>query len=503
MENNKKVYKNFNINNHKQTKRKWKIKFKDKNKSILNKNKYKKDIKTLKKLKRNYSTRNNINKQIKFYRYKLFLKLLIVLLFIFFPFYIKSKSINDYFSYSNTPQIKVAFFCSSIRYGGVERVVSLLVNILSKEKKFEIYLITTKGKLDEEYPIPNNIKRIDLYDQRTNIYAVINQENIDVVVYNFYHVYEMARLNRLKKTKIIYINHSPIFNWIIITRTYNFKSTIYQAYKNCKYVVSLIPMENDYLFKKWGINSVLMENPNTFDYDSVIPSDLSSKNIIMIGRAGDPTKRVDLGIKAMKNIIKEIPECRMNIISKTNNKMEKLIKKLNLENYINITGFQQNPEPYLKNASLHIFPSVCEAFPMVLSEAKMFGIPTIICGLDYLYLAKGGTIIIYDDNPDTIAVEAIKILKNDNYRRKLGKEARESMKIHKNEIIQKKWVKLIISVYNGIDGLSYTKLFRKYNKLVKEKEANRILNNQLNLLKKRIPHFSNLTLEKLKNYSFV
>ena len=235
----------------------------------------------------------------------------------------------------------------------------------------------------------------------------------------------------------------------------------------------------------------------------LIPSDLSSKNIIMIGRAGDPTKRVDLGIKAMKNIIKEIPECRMNIISKTNNKMEKLIKKLNLENYINITGFQQNPEPYLKNASLHIFPSVCEAFPMVLSEAKMFGIPTIICGLDYLYLAKGGTIIIYDDNPDTIAVEAIKILKNDNYRRKLGKEARESMKIHKNEIIQKKWVKLIISVYNGIDGLSYTKLFRKYNKLVKEKEANRILNNQLNLLKKRIPHFSNLTLEKLKNYSFV
>ena len=54
---------------------------------------------------------------------------------------------------------------------------------------------------------------------------------------------------------------------------------------------------------------------------------------------------------------------------------------------------------------------------MALVEAKLFGIPTIICGLDFLSLAKGGTIIIYDDNPDTIAKEAIKILKNEKYRK--------------------------------------------------------------------------------------
>ena len=50
---------------------------------------------------------------------------------------------------------------------------------------------------------------------------------------------------------------------------------------------------------------------------------------------------------------------------------------------------------------------------MALGEAKIFGIPSIICGLDFLSLAKGGTVIIYDDNPDTIAKEAIKILKNE------------------------------------------------------------------------------------------
>ena len=70
---------------------------------------------------------------------------------------------------------------------------------------------------------------------------------------------------------------------------------------------------------------------------------------------------------------------------------------------------------------------------MVLAEAKIFGIPSIICGLDFLVLSKGGTVILYDDDPDIIAKESIKILKNDRYRKKLGKEARKSMKNRKNK----------------------------------------------------------------------
>ena len=76
---------------------------------------------------------------------------------------------------------------------------------------------------------------------------------------------------------------------------------------------------------------------------------------------------------------------------------------------------------------------------MVLIKTKIFGIPTIICGLDYLALAKGGTVYIYDENPETIAKEAIKILKDDKYRKKLGKEAKKSMEKIKNDLIIKKW----------------------------------------------------------------
>ena len=180
-----------------------------------------------------------------------------------------------------------------------------------------------------------------------------------------------------------------------------------------------------------------MNNFISFEYNYVIPSDLSSQTILMIGRGNDNLKRFDLGVEAMKYIAKELPECEMKIISDTYlmEYLEKIVNLLNLENNVNFVGYSSIPEIYYKNASLHLFPSISESFGLILSETKIFGIPNILVGLDYISLAKGGTVIIYDDNSKSIAKEAIKILKDENYRKKLGREARKSMKKFKNELI--------------------------------------------------------------------
>ena len=397
--------------------------------------------------------------------------------------------------------IKVAFYCDKIKYGGVERVSALLINYLSNERNFSFYLITNKGLLEGEYSIPKNIKRIFLYGHKWNLIRAIKIHHIDILIYNFYDVKEIEKLNKLKETKVIYYDHSSFLFWIY-NHNYNFQKTVYYIYKKCNYVISLIPIENDYLFKKWGINSILMDNPTTYNYDLVIPSDLSQKIIIMVGRSEDPIKRYDIGIKAMKNIIKEVPESEMKIISKINKNYQRLIEDLSLEKNVIFTGYQKNIENYLKNASLHILSSLSEAYPMILGETKIFGIPSIICGLDYLSLAKGGTIIIYDDNPITLAKEAVLVLKDDKFRKKLGKEARLSMKKHKNDLIVKKWIKLLFAVYNeNIE--SFIKLQQSDgNNHLSNEEAENIINNQFYLFKKRTPYLSNITLEQFQLYSF-
>jgi glycosyltransferase involved in cell wall biosynthesis len=377
-----------------------------------------------------------------------------------------------------------------------------LLKYFSKEKNFIFILITISGILEGEYKIPQNIKRISLLERKANLFEIIKNEKIDILVYNYDNRKEIEKINKSNFTKVIFTTHSSFF-YRIYSHSYKIENTVYQEYKNCKYVTSLIPLENDYLFKKWGINSILLENPCTYEYDSIKPSDLSKKNIIMIGRGSYLPKRFELGIKSMKTILQEIPECKMNIISSPSKNLEETIKSLNLGNNVKITGFNQNPEKYLKNSSLHIMTSLSEAYPMSLGEVKVFGIPSILCGLDYLVLSKGGNIIIYDDDPDTIAKEAIILLKNDKYRKILGKEARLSMKKLSNHIIVKKWIKLFRAVYNGIEKSSYSELFEDDNKRISEKEADNILSNQLNLIKKRINNLSGLTLEKLKSFELV
>jgi glycosyltransferase involved in cell wall biosynthesis len=409
------------------------------------------------------------------------------------------NDINLKFKNKINKKLKIGIYTYSLINGGLQRLTSLMLKYFDKMKIYEIYLFTQLKKQSNEYTISKNITRIVISKPR--IKNLINQvilNDIDILIYNFYFPKEINILNNLKNIKVIFYIHQSIFYWIYFK--YNSFKSLYTAYQNSKYVISLVPFENDYLFKKWGIRSILMYNYISYEYDSVIPSDLSSKIILMLGRAFDKLKRFDLGIISMKYIVKEIPDCKMNIVSKVflYDPLKKLVNKLKLSNFIKFLGYSSKPEIHFKNASLHIFPSISEAFPMVLSETKIYGIPNILIGLDYLSLSRGGTIIVYDDNPVSIAKEAIKILKNYTYRKKLGKEARESMKQFRNELILKKWNQLILSIYNGDN---YYQILRDKGPKISENYSMKLIKGQINLLKKRKKIFNNITLQDLCNFT--
>ena len=245
-----------------------------------------------------------------------------------------------------------------------------------------------------------------------------------------------------------------------------------------------------------------MDNFITYEYNLVIQSDLSTKNIIMLGRADDKLKRFELGIEAMNYIIKDIPDSKMIIISEKSGieTLYLLIKNLNLEKRISFIGYTEMPEIHYKNVSLHIFPSISECFPMVLCETKIYGIPNILVGIDYVSMVNGGTIIIYDDSPKSIAKEAILILKNRDYRKKLGKEAKESMKKYNNQLLLKKWIELILSIYNG--DIYYKNLIKKDIK-ISDTKAIDIIKKQLKLLKIRNKKFFNISFSNLLNFTFM
>ena len=250
--------------------------------------------------------------------------------------YIKIK--NDLNFPSNdklNKKIRIGIYTTGLSGGGLQRSTSLMVKYFYQIKLFEIILFTVNKHEENEYTIPKNIKRIII--QHYNLDTLIKEAGkrmIDILIYQFPVYEQIERLNKLRNIKVIFYLHQSFLYWIYYN--YFLFINLYKTYQALKYVISLIPFENDFLFKKWGISSILMDNFISYEYNSIIQSDLSSKIILMLGRASDKLKRFDLGIKSMKYIIQEIPDCELKIISDLLDidHLQNLKVKLNLEEYI-------------------------------------------------------------------------------------------------------------------------------------------------------------------------
>ena len=202
----------------------------------------------------------------------------------------------------------------------------------------------------------------------------------------------------------------------------------------------------------------------------------------------------------MEYILKEMSGTKLSIISRANNtdRLQYFINNLNLENSVKFRDYSSDPSIYFRDASLNLLTSICESYSLVISETKMYGIPNILLGLDYLLLAKNGTIIIHDDLPETLAKVSMKVLYQRIYKKKLAKEARISMRIFDNENLIRKWKILLLSAYNNVD----IKQINIERDIDNRKNVYRMVKREVKLLNNRLEKYKNITIEDIENISF-
>ena len=155
----------------------------------------------------------------------------------------KSLNITLYNEIIN--KIRVGIFTHSLRNGGIQRMSALLINYLYKSNIFNLYLFSQKNKQSDEFLIPNNVKRIFIPKYKfNNIFKEIKKRKIDILIFQFPYDYAINLLNNLKNVKIIYFQHYSLFYWIY--KNYSCFNSLYKEYRNSKYIISLVPFENDY-----------------------------------------------------------------------------------------------------------------------------------------------------------------------------------------------------------------------------------------------------------------
>ena len=411
----------------------------------------------------------------------------------------KEKAIN-----MNKDRIGVAFVSKHIFGNGIGRMLSILCSDLAKLDKYDIYLITGQGysldfKFDERVKkvrIAGNKTLIENFDKTSNIKIYVLQNDLTPQNINWY-----KSLNGGKK--VIGIMHG-----VYMSSIYSNQTGVYKIWKSNKLFDAYIEVIADdyYVNEKLGINnSFFIPNMYTFDADKTPNSNLTYKNLMIMGRELDKIKGGLYGIKAMKLIVEKIPDAKLYFIS-SNYKIDflsNLINELDLTKNIEILHYTPNVTHYFLNSSILLCPSLSESFPMVMNEGKAHGLPIVAFNISYSPPYQNGVTVCEILNYTQMAEESIKLLENYEYRKKKGIEAKESLKYFSNKDIIDKWDRLF-KVLISEDINEYKKLQKyTYEKYYDEEKARDHLETNFNKGKIYNPYFCCHDFNDMLNITYI
>ena len=174
------------------------------------------------------------------------------------------------------------------------------------------------------------------------------------------------------------------------------------------------------------------------EYD--IPQDAFVLVLVALLR---PRKGVEVIIKAMKSVLKHIPNVYLLIVGSDDisespgygNGLRKLSRELGIESHVFFTGFQKDVPVILKQCDLMVLPSLFgEGFPMVIPEAMATGVPVIasrIEGIPEIIEDGVNGFLVDPGDSEQLSNKIVKVLKNpillENVRKEGFKKAMNEM----------------------------------------------------------------------------
>lgn len=292
----------------------------------------------------------------------------------------------------------------SLNGGGAEKVLTDYLNNFDYDKyNITLLLINRQGIYTEQ--INNNvvIKHIYKYKrpalkrllsktyiidkiEKKEINKVLGDNKYDVIISFMegislkYHKYVMDRA---------YLNIS----WVHSNLYINSWST--KCFHNFKNEENTYRMLDKVIFVSQKAKEAFDQKYNVLTPEKIVLYNIINRNKIIslsnskeirkqkfticnVGRLS-PIKRQDRLIKAVKILIEKGCDIDLWIIGTGNEKsnLERLVKSLNIENFVHFLGFIVNPYPYIKAADIFVLSSDTEGYPTVICEALCLGKPIV------------------------------------------------------------------------------------------------------------------------------
>lgn len=373
---------------------------------------------------------------------------------------------------------KVAILSLHLGYGGIEKSITALANLLVDKYKVEI--ITTYKLYEKPVFNLNNKVKVrylieDLKPNRKEVKSAIKNKKFITAIKEGFKSIKILKLRR--KTMINYIKSSDA-DIIISTRDifntwlgdyarsdvlkigwehnhyhddYRYaRSVIRSAYYLDYFVLVSEPLKDFYEKRLIKSKCKCVFIPNIIDNIPKRMSELTEKRLISVGRLSPEKGYIDL-VKIYSVLLNNHSDWVLDIIGdgSERERLERFIDKHDLKDKIVLHGFQNKDyiDKVMQKSSIYIMTSYTESFGIVLLEAMSHGLPCVAFdsaegARDLINSGMNGYLI---KNRSYIAmIKKIEdLMESLEIRKKVGLAGRKSIKKYTSEIVSKQWYDLI------------------------------------------------------------
>ena len=357
------------------------------------------------------------------------------------------------------PEKKLCCVIPSLKAGGMERVMTELINNFAKRENICVHLI--------------------LYGKGREIFYSINSQIIKHIPHfefkDFIRTISTIRTMRWLRKEIKKISPSVVLsfgeywnNLVLLTlsglpypifvsdrfqpdknlgRIHEFLRT--HLYKKAKGIICQTNQAKSISLKRHAYENIAVIGNPIRNID-IQGNNTKANVIISIGRMIN-TKHFDRLITVFSRL--SVSSWKLMIIGGDSNKqhifdeLKSQIKALKLENKVLLEGYQSNVEKYLLQSKIFAFMSSSEGFPNVIGEAMSAGLPVVaydcVAGpRDMIDDGKSGYLVpLYDDD---LFLEKLEFLiSNEEEREKIGSYAKQSIMKFDANIISENFYQFI------------------------------------------------------------
>jgi glycosyltransferase involved in cell wall biosynthesis len=350
---------------------------------------------------------------------------------------------------------RICFFSGDIsRTGGTERVSLIIAGALAK-RGYEVTILSIARGEVVAFDVDKNIKLFSLHGEErssnfSNIKTIkmvrhfLKSNNIDYIidVDIIQSIYSIPASFGLL-TKVISWEH---FNYFVnvgdLAQRVKRKIARLLASRFSTKIVTLTSKDATCYRQNLHCHErvIAINNPVISDLKS--RCNLHEKTVIAVGRL-TRQKGFDLLLKAWKIAIQVNPEWRLMIVGsgEEDASLKALAKKLNIEQTVLFVAANKNINEYYLKSSIYAMSSRFEGFPMVLLEAKSFGLPIVSfdceTGPREIVNQNFDGLLVEKENYEKFSDSLLSFMNDENKRKEFGENAFNDRRYVLNAIIPK------------------------------------------------------------------